>query len=307
MDRAIIASGNFGIVEKTGVFRWDALVGVARNLTIKRWFVARGPAVGISAFRSTLSLGPMRRGENMDEVTPTPSDRSTEWFVPAFGPMRFRVLVGLLFLPYTGMVLAYTLIGSMLAPEIDWGRVLAILIIYFLALGIGAHALDAIGSREVKPWGRVFSHTALKRLAIVSLVAAYTIGIYYMVRYTPLLWIIAIPEGFFVLAYNLEWFGGRFHDDRWFAVSWGGLPVLAGYILQTNAIALPVLLAAISTALLSLVEIKASRPYKKLKRVQAAGEAADSGQIQTLEAILKSISLGVILLGLSLAAWRAMG
>ncbi len=239
----------------------------------------------------------------MDEVTR--GDRSTEWFVPAFGPVRFRVFIGLMFLPYTGMVLAYTLIGSMLAPEISWNRVLAILIIYFLALGIGAHALDAMGSKALKPWGRVFSGAELKLLAATSLIAAYGIGIYYMVWHTPLLWLIAIPEGFFVLAYNLEWFNGRFHTDRWFALSWGSLPVLAGYILQMNAITLPVVLAALSMGLLSLVEIKASRPYKKLKRARAAGEPADTDQIQTLEAILKSISLGVILLGVSLACWRA--
>ena len=33
-----------------------------------------------------------------------------------------------------------------------------------------------------------------------------------MVVFTPWLWPIAIAEGFFVLAYNLEWFDGRFHD-----------------------------------------------------------------------------------------------
>ena len=41
----------------------------------------------------------------------SPADRRTEWFVPAFGPERFRLAVGLLFLPYTGMVLSFTVIG----------------------------------------------------------------------------------------------------------------------------------------------------------------------------------------------------
>ena len=133
-------------------------------------------------------------------------DRRTEWFVPSVGPLKLRLFVGLLFLPYTGMVLAYTLIGSMMAEEIYWDRVGAILLIYFLALGIGGHALDAVGSQGRKPWGSVFSKRSLLALAIVSVVAAYAIGAYYMVLYTPLLWLIAIPEGFFLLAYNLEWF-----------------------------------------------------------------------------------------------------
>ena len=228
-------------------------------------------------------------------------DRRGEWFVPTFGPERLRIGIGLLFLPYTGMVLAFTVIGSMLAPLIHWDRVAAIVVIYFLALGVGAHALDALGSRGPKPWGEVFSRPRLWIIAVVSIAAAYAIGTWYMVLYTPWLWAIAIPEGFFLLAYNLEWFGGRFHTDAWFAVSWGALPVLAGYVLQANAVSASVLLMALAMALFSLVEIKASRPYKELKRsgVTQAREA------RALEAILKSISLGVIVLAAALLAYRA--
>ncbi|HEU4924044.1 MAG TPA: hypothetical protein VFT23_13330 [Burkholderiales bacterium] len=234
----------------------------------------------------------------------SPADRRTEWFVPSFGPERFRLAVGLLFLPYTGMVLSFTVIGSMLAPAIHWERVGAIVLIYFLALGIGAHALDALGSEAAKPWGNVFSRAQLWALAVAALLAAYAVGIWYMVRYAPLLWPIALAEGFFVLAYNLEWFRGRFHSDFWFAVSWGALPVLAGYVLQTNAVSAAALLVAAAMALLSLVEIKASRPYKELKRAGAGAQEADRTQIARLEAILKSVSLGVILLGAGLLVWR---
>lgn len=231
-------------------------------------------------------------------------DRRNEWFVPRFGPRRFRLAIGLLFLPYTGMVLSYTVIGAMLAPVLHWDRVLAIVVIYFLALGIGGHALDALGSRGVKPWGEAFSRRRLRWLAILSIGAAYAIGLYYMVRHTPLLWLIAIPEGFFLLAYNLEWFRGRFHNDGWFAFSWGFLPVLAGYVIQTNALSLAALLAGFAMALLSLVEIKASRPYKALKRGRDPDSPDARAQVRTLEAILKSVSLGVILLGLALLVWR---
>jgi hypothetical protein len=228
-----------------------------------------------------------------------PVDRRTEWFVPSFGPERLRVAVGLLFLPYTGMVLSFTVIGSMLAPVIHWDRVGAIVLIYFLALGIGAHALDAVGSRGAKPWAEVFTRAQLWTVAATSLVAAYAIGTWYMVLYTPLLWLIAIPEGFFVLAYNLEWFAGRFHRDSWFAFSWGALPVLAGYVLQTNSVSPAALLAAAAMAFLSVVEIKASRPYKQLKQ-----RGGDREQIRHLEMILKSLSAGVIALGAGLVAFR---
>jgi hypothetical protein len=233
-------------------------------------------------------------------------DRGSEWFVPQFGPKKFRSFVGLLFLPYTAMVLSYAVIGSMVAENIDWGRVLAIVVIYFLGLGVAAHALDALGSKKVKPWGAVFTKMQLWFLAAGSLVVAYLIAIYFMVLYVPWLWIVAILEGFFVFAYNLEWFEGKFHTDSWFAFSWGFLPVLAGYIMQTNKISMAALILAASMALFSHVEIKASRPYKDLKRCWPSIRDEEKLQVKRYERILKSISLGVIFLGIGLLIWRAV-
>lgn len=239
----------------------------------------------------------------MDPTNLAPqTDRTHEWFVPRFGPHRFRVLVGLLFLPYTGMVLAFTVLGAMLAASVHWHRVVALLVIYFLALGIGAHALDAVGSKARKPWGTVFSRAQLLSLAAVSIAAAYVIGLYYILIYAPWLAVIALLEGFFLLSYNLEWFGGRFHTDRWFALSWGALPVLAGNVLQTNTLSVAAVLVAAAAALLSLVEITASRQYKELKRgAHVAGAGAEA---RRLEAILRYISLGTIILVAGLAAAR---
>jgi hypothetical protein len=234
-------------------------------------------------------------------------DRSSEWFVPKFGPDRFRRLMGLLFLPYTGMVLSFSVIGAMLAGFVYWDRVVATVIIYFLGLGIGAHALDAVGSKGTKPWGRVLSERGLWVAALSSIAAAYLIAIYYMIFFVPLLWVVALLEGFFVFAYNLEWFGGKFHKDLWFAFSWGFLPVPAGYIMQTNKISPGVLAIAVAMGLFSLVEIKASRPYKELKRRSDMLTDDEKLLMQRHEAILKSISLGVIFLGIGMLIWRVAG
>ncbi|MEJ2720444.1 MAG: hypothetical protein P8181_04805 [bacterium] len=241
--------------------------------------------------------------------TATPGNlakRTDEWFVPRFGPEKFRVFLGLLFLPYTGMVLSYTVIGSMLAHQLQWDRVLAICVIYFLGLGIAAHALDALGSKRVKPWGNVFGKRALWMTAVASLCGAYAIGIYYIVFHVPLLAPVAVLEGFFVFAYNLEWFGGRFHTDKWFAFSWGFLPLTAGYIIQTNSISPEVVLVGAAMFLFSYVEINASRPYKELKRRRGEMHENDKNVMLRYEAILKSISIGVIVLAIGLAVWRGL-
>ncbi len=236
-------------------------------------------------------------------MAPNPASRTSEWFVPRFGPPSFRTVVGLLFLPYTGMVLSFVLMGSLLAQTLYWERVAAIVVIYFLGLGIAAHALDALGSKKAKPWGSFFPRRQLWVLAVASLAAAYSLAGYYMIRYVPLLWVLAVAEGFFVFAYNLEWFGGTFHTDDWFAFSWGFLPVLSGYIMQTNSLSSECLILASAMALFSRVEIKASRPYKDLRQRENL-EDHEYSLMTRYEGILKSISLGVILLGVSLLIRR---
>lgn len=201
------------------------------------------------------------------------------------------------------MVLSYTVIGGMLAPVVAWDRVGALLVIYFLGLGVAAHALDALGSRGIKPWGEVFSRRPLWIAAASSLVLAYAIAGHYSYWYVPWLAALAIVEGFFVFAYNLEWWNGRFHTDGWFALSWGALPVLAGYVMQTNALSLAALVVAIAMALLSVVEITASRAYKVLKRLPNRS-ANDAASADRYERILKGVSLGVIALGVGLGVFR---
>jgi hypothetical protein len=232
--------------------------------------------------------------------------RTSEWFVPAFGPSWFKSFFGLLFLPYTGMVLSFLVLGAILAPRLSWHRLVSLEVIYFLALGLGAHALDALGSRTEKPWGAVFTRTQLWSVVFCSLVPAYAIAIYYMIFLAPLLWPLALVESFFVFAYNMEWFGGRFHGDGWFAFSWGFLPVLAGYVMQTNRFSFQALVVAAGAALLSFVEIKASRPYKGLKRSSTPLTEGDIGTMKRYEAILKSISLGVIVLAAGLLLGRVL-
>jgi hypothetical protein len=226
--------------------------------------------------------------------------RINEWFVPKFGPMRFRIFVGLMFLPYTGMCVSFAIIGSMLTGEVIWwDRLGAIALIYILALGISAHVADSLGSKKTKPWGSYFSKTQLLIIMGASLTAAYAIGVYYIAFFVPLLAIIAVLEGFFLFTYNYEIWGGVFHNDYWFAVSWGSLPVLAGYIMQTNSISILALGVAAVTGLISYAEISMSRPYKQLKQ-----RNRDNALTCRLEIGLKVLSVGTILFALSILAVR---
>ncbi len=213
-------------------------------------------------------------------------DRYSEWFVPKFGPRNFRLCCGILFLPYTGMVVSFVSWGSF-ATNFSIERLVAICILYFLALGVSAHCLDALGSK-VKPWG-ILSKRKILVASISSLLIACFIGLYYAILYTPLLFPIGIVETFFLFAYNLELFKGKFHNSTVFVISWGILPVFAGNAIQTNSISPTTLILASIAASLSILLLKTSRRYKRLMQDPHGIEDTYKEEI-----ILKLVSFGVI-------------
>jgi len=214
------------------------------------------------------------------------SDRLSEWFVPKFGSRNFRLSMGILFLPYTGMVVSFAVWGSF-SVEFSPDRLVSICLLYFLAVGISAHCLDALGSKN-KPWGNI-SRTKLWLVSIISLTLSFSIGLYYAFLDSWLLFPIGIAEGFFLLAYNLELFRGKFHNNASFIISWGILPVFAGSAIQSNSISVETMIFAAIAGFASYVLITTSRKYKDLKRQNANYE-----KYYKKEIILKIVSFVVI-------------
>ena len=194
-------------------------------------------------------------------------DRTDEWFVPKFGSRNFRRTIGILFLPYTSIVTCFAALGS-LSGQFEIERLAAICIIYFLALGVSAHLLDAIGGKT-KPWGDL----PKKKLWLVSMIAlgiAFSIGMYYAFLDSPLLFVIGIIEGFFLFAYNLELFGGKFHNNASTIFSWAILPVFAGSAIQTNSITIEAIMICGVSSIITYVLITTSRKYKHLNKIMVS-------------------------------------
>ena len=213
-------------------------------------------------------------------------DRLSEWFVPKFGSRNFRLSVGILFLPYTGMVVSFAIWGS-LSVEFNLDRLASIGLLYFFAIGISAHCLDALGSKK-KPWGDI-SHQKLWSAAIISLIISFSIGLYFAFLDSWLLFPIGIAEGFFLFAYNLELFRGKFHNNLSFVISWGVLPVFAGAVIQLNTITVETIMFSVIAGLASYILIVTSRKYKELKK-----ENANWKIYYQKELVLKIISSSVI-------------
>ena len=127
-------------------------------------------------------------------------------------------------------------------------------------------------------------------IAIVALGITFAIGLYYVFLDSPILLPIGIAEGFFLFAYNLELFGGRFHNNISTIISWGILPVFAGSAIQTNSISFETIILSVISALMTYFLITTSRRYKELKR-----DEGDLAKIKSKETILKIITLTVII------------
>jgi hypothetical protein len=155
---------------------------------------------------------------------------------PAFYALRsggWRDYVSLLHLPYTAWHLSYVAIGAALAPAFAWARLWPTLVAFGLAVGIGAHALDELNGRPLRtriPRG------VLVGLAAVSVAGAVAIGVVGILTLDAWLAVFVAGGAFIVVAYNLEWFRGRCHNDVWFAAAWGAFPLLTAYFATAETI-----------------------------------------------------------------------
>src|SRR5215210_3412415 len=71
------------------------------------------------------------RGNYFSKKTLNEDTRLNEWFVPKFGPIKFRIFIGMLFLPYTGMCVSFVILGGLLPHHVNMERLFVISIIYY--------------------------------------------------------------------------------------------------------------------------------------------------------------------------------
>jgi hypothetical protein len=181
----------------------------------------------------------------------------------ALAPGGWRDYYTLLHPPYTAWHLSYVAVGAALTPAFAWDRFLPTLAAFFLAVGIGAHALDELNGRPLRtsiPGG------VLAGLAGVSIAGAVAIGIVGAITVDPWIAAFVAAGGFIVVAYNLEVLGGRFHNDAWFALAWGSLPIVTAYFAVDGKLDLVAAAGAVFAYLLSRVQRALSTPVRDVRR-----------------------------------------
>ena len=226
-----------------------------------------------------------------------------EWYVPGFGPRKFRLLMGLLSLPHTVMMLAFTTIGAMAAPKLDWSVLGAVALVLGLGLGIAARLFEAVSGRSDQAAGLV-RPVWLKAAAFASAGAALVFAFRLCESTSPAFGVVIAAECLLVAACARNWFGGVFRTETWRAVSWGLLPVISGYVVQAQALTLQVCALGAAMCLFSRVVIKAGHGYAEIKQGRAAPLNENELLLRRLKHVLGGVSTGVILLGLAAAVGR---
>lgn len=241
----------------------------------------------------------------------------TQEVKPAFYALRpggWRDYVTLLHLPYTAWHLSYVALGASVSSQFHPDRLAQVLAAFALGLGVAAHALDEYRGRPLRtriPDG------VLLALATLSLLAACALAVRAALTTSPWVLLLAAAGVFLVLAYNLEWWGGRLHTDRWFALAWGSFPAFAGHWSQALRVEPAGLVVVAAAYALSRAQRELSRPARTLRR----RVASVSGEVryreggaepltaerlrEPLEAALRHLSWALPLLALASVLARA--
>jgi len=231
---------------------------------------------------------------------------------PAFYALRpggWRDYITLLHPPYTFWHLSYVVLGAALSPTLRADRLAATLLAFFLAVGVSAHAFDELNGRPLQTGIPRF---ALLALGIGGLSGAILIGIVGSALASPWLLVFIVFGAFIAPAYNLEWFGGRFHSDFWFAIAWGVFPFLTAYYASAERFEPSALFGAAAVFALSLAQRVLSRRVRALRRqvrsiegraVYADGTIADIDRAWALDADERALMLiATAVVAVSLAA-----
>jgi hypothetical protein len=241
---------------------------------------------------------------------------ATEVSRPAFYALRsggWRDYVTLLHVPYTAWHLSFVVIGAALSSDFAISRLWPALAAFGLAVGVGAHALDELNGRPLRTQ---IPPRVLVALALASIAGAVAIGIVGALTVNAWLFAFVAAGAFIVVAYNLEWFSGRFHGDTWFPLAWGSFPLLTTYFATAETIDAVALAGAVFAFALSLAQRRLSTQVRDVRRrvVSVSGTIKRrDGTTQALssadlmgpeEAALRALTVATIALAVALVMMR---
>jgi hypothetical protein len=232
--------------------------------------------------------------------------RSPAFYAPGAGDGGWRAWLSLLHPPYTAWHLSYVAIGAALAHPIRLDRLGWSLLGFFLAMGVGAHALDEVHGHPLRTGLPDWWLRAVAVAAVTGAVAdGWLVGGLHLVPFM-------VVGVVLVLGYNLEWFGGVLHNTAGFGAAWGAFPLLTGYFVQHWMLSPASWIAALAAFGLSVAQRTLSTPARWIRRsladVTAVAEHPDgttqhlssSELLRPLEVALRVMSWSMVVLAVAL-------
>jgi hypothetical protein len=149
----------------------------------------------------------------------------------------------------------------------------------------------------------------------VSLVGAALIGLKGL-SVSPRVLIFVAFGVFIVTAYNLELFGGLFHNPFWFAFAWGAFPMLTSFWISALHLNVSAILVASACFTLSLAQRTLSQEVRTVRRkavvVRGVVQFGDGSElildkgvlIGGTERALQLLTVTIILIALGLLLFR---
>lgn len=194
-----------------------------------------------------------------------------------FSGSKLKEFITILHIPYTAMCLSFLTIGFGISGIINWNVYWLTMLAYFFGLGIAAHSFDQLkgmGSYYVK----LLNDNELITIGVSSLLFSVLLGVQLMFELGAWYLLVLIPlQVFFVFSYPMKTlFRGFFHDDFWFAVSFGFLPVIIGYYVNTLSFSLLAVWWGLVALVISEIEINLSRYVRKMRQVKREQYANDN-------------------------------
>ncbi|MGC2167956.1 MAG: hypothetical protein WA580_02520 [Acidimicrobiales bacterium] len=213
---------------------------------------------------------------------------------------RLREWWTLLHPPYTMLHLALVTIGACLVGPVNVTRYAETLTAFFLALGIGAHALDELQGRPLRT---TIPSWQLIAAAVVGLGGAVGLGILGMFLVSYYMAVFIAVGAFIALSYNLEFFGGRLHNGLVLVLAWGAFPILTAYYAQHGTLGVAAVSAAAFGALVVELQRTLSTPARELRRRTASVAGTVTRSDGTMSPLTTATILRPLERGLKVLCW----
>ncbi len=136
--------------------------------------------------------------------------------------------------PFSLVFLGWITLAQAIAPNFDLEIYLLTMLASFFGLVVGAHYVD-IGSSKAKfsPYLKV--PRSMLAVGLVAVALGVAVGVYIAARWNPFFLAFVLVEGFAAIAYPRE-SPKLMHSYAGFGLTWGTIPFLGAYFIQTSTL-----------------------------------------------------------------------